>query len=75
MISEDSRAIRIPPRDPVVALNALVWLVSVPEKPSAVGAFTAAEAAEARQYTAEHGGHCYPLPLQTSQAPQNRNDV
>lgn len=75
MMSEDSRAIRIPPRDPLVALDALVWLVSVPEKPSAVRAFTAAEAAEARQYAAEHGGHCYPLPLQNSQVPKNRDDV
>lgn len=63
MMSEGLHSIRIPPRDPLAALDALVWLVSVPENPAAARAFTADEAAEARQYAAEQGGHCYPLPL------------
>lgn len=54
--------IRIPPRLPLVPLEALKILVRVPGKPEAVRAFTSDEADEARQYAAEHSGVCEPLP-------------
>lgn len=60
-MAEAAKAMRIPPRLPLVPLSALAWLALIPGDPAAVRAFTDAEVDDARRYAAERGGTCEPL--------------
>lgn len=54
-------AMRTPPREPLVPLASLAWLVRIPGNPTAIRAFTAAEVDEARRYADDRQGICDPL--------------
>lgn len=52
---------RIKPREPLVPLKSLAWLVRIPGNPTAVRAFTDTELDDAHRYATEQGGTCEPL--------------
>ena len=62
-MADSPGTLHIPPRQPLRPLAALTILVRVPGKPAAARVFADAEADEARQYAAEQGGACEPLPV------------
>lgn len=57
-MAEGPNAMRVPPREPLVPLTSLAWLVLVPGDPAAARAFTEAETEEAHRYAANKGGTC-----------------
>lgn len=53
--------VRMPPREPLVSLASLAWLVRIPGNVAALRAFTEAEVDEARRYADDRQGICDPL--------------
>lgn len=60
-MADTPNSMRLPPREPLVPLASLTWLVRVPGEPAATRAFTEAEVEQARSYAAQKGGTCDPL--------------
>lgn len=65
-MADSPGTMHVPPRQPLRPLKDLTILVLVPGKPDAVRVFADAEADQARQYAAEQGGTCEPLPVSNS---------
>jgi hypothetical protein len=62
-MADSPGTIHVPPRQPLRPLKAPTILVRVRGKLDAARVFADAEVDEARQYAAEQGGTCEPLPV------------